>query len=237
MILDNPLVDFDRLLLVKRDPSTMGLPANWQANSSVNPRMENEIAELNLRNPSGLKTVYKPAQPWFVGDLNLHFDAERLLFSSIGTDDRWQVFEMKVDGSQVTQVTPGEQPDVDNFNGIYLPDGRIIFDCNASFVGVPCVGGADYVANLHLLGADRKTIRRLCFEQDNDWYPTVMPDGRVMYLRWEYTDSAHYFSRLLMTMNPDGTNQIEYYGSNSYWPNSTFYAKPCPGSTTRSWAL
>ena len=30
-----------------------------------------------------------------------------------------------------------------------------------------------------------------------------MADGRVMFLRWEYTDSAHYFSRVLMAMNPD----------------------------------
>jgi hypothetical protein len=36
-----------------------------------------------------------------------------------------------------------------------------------------------------------------------------------------------------MSMNPDGTNQIEYYGSNSYWPNSTFYAKPLPGQPNK----
>ena len=233
LVVDNPAVDFERLLAVKREAGNLGLPANWQANSSLNPRLENEIISLDIRDPASVKTVYRPAQPWFVGDLNLHFDGQKLLFSSIGENGRWQVFEMQVDGSGLNQVTPGEATDVDNFNGIYLPDGRIIYDSNGTFLGVPCVGGSDYVANLHLLSADRKTVRRLCFEQDNDWYPTVMPDGRVMYLRWEYTDSAHYFSRVLMTMNPDGTNQIEYYGSNSYWPNSTFYAKPLPGSSTR----
>jgi formylglycine-generating enzyme required for sulfatase activity len=233
LVLENPAVNFDRMLLIKRDAATLGLPANWQANSSVNPRLENEIDEMDLRNPATLKRVYQPAEPWFVGDMNLHWDGDRLLFSSIGKNGRWQVFEMKTDGSGLSQVTPGESPDIDNFNGIYLPDGRIIFDCNGTFLGVPCVGGADYVANLHLLSADRKTVRRLCFEQDNDWYPTVMPDGRIMYLRWEYTDSAHYFSRILMTMNPDGTNQVEYYHSNSYWPNSNFYAKPVPGCSTR----
>jgi len=54
-----------------------------------------------------------------------------------------------------------------------------------------------------------------------------------MYLRWEYADSAHYFSRVLMSMNPDGTGQTEMYHSDSYWPNSTFYAKPLPGSSTK----
>ncbi|HEX2973968.1 MAG TPA: SUMF1/EgtB/PvdO family nonheme iron enzyme [Tepidisphaeraceae bacterium] len=233
LVVDNPVVNFDKLLVVKREAGRLGLPQNWQGNTSIDPRMDNEIATLDIKAPSKLKTVYKPAKPVFVGDLNLHFDAEKLLFSSIGANNRWQVFEMKVDGSGMTQVTPGEYPDIDNYNGIYLPDGRIIFDANSSFVGVPCVGGSDYVGNLHLLSADRKKVRRLCFEQDNDWYPTMMPDGRVMFLRWEYTDSAHYFSRLLMTMNPDGTGQIEYSGSNSYWPNSLFYAKPLPGDVTK----
>jgi formylglycine-generating enzyme required for sulfatase activity len=113
---------------------------------------------------------------------------------------------------------------------MYLPDGRIIYDSTSTFQGVPCVGGGDYVANLHLMNADGTGIRRLCFDQDNDWCPTMLPNGRVLYLRWEYTDSAHYFSRVLMSMNPDGTGQSEFYGSGSYWPNSLFYARPLPGS-------
>ena len=111
----------------------------------------------------------------------------------------------------------------------YLPDGRIIFDSTSTFQGVPCVGGGDYVANLHLMNPDGTNIRRLCFDQDNDWYPVVLPSGRVMYLRWEYTDSAHYFSRVLMSMNPDGTGQTAVYGSNSYWPNATVLCAPAAG--------
>ena len=61
----------------------------------------------------------------------------------------------------------------------------------------------------------------------------MLPNGRVLYLRWEYTDSAHYYSRVLMSMNPDGTSQSEFYGSNSYWPNSFFYARPIPGHPSK----
>ena len=35
-----------------------------------------------------------------------------------------------------------------------------------------------------------------------------------------------------MRMNPDGTNQREYYGSNSYWPNATYWPRPIPGHPT-----
>ena len=61
----------------------------------------------------------------------------------------------------------------------------------------------------------------------------MLNDGRVLYTRWEYSDSPHYFTRLLFHMNPDGTGQMEYYGSNSPWPNSTYYARPIPDHPTK----
>jgi formylglycine-generating enzyme required for sulfatase activity len=38
---------------------------------------------------------------------------------------------------------------------------------------------------------------------------------------------------MLFTMNPDGTDQRAYYGSNSYWPNSIFGARPVPLQPTK----
>ena len=63
--------------------------------------------------------------------------------------------------------------------------------------------------------------------------PAILPDGRILYTRWEYTDIAHAFSARLFTMNPDGTNQRAYYGTNSFWPNSIFYARPIPDHPTQ----
>lgn len=48
-------------------------------------------------------------------------------------------------------------------------------------------------------------MRRLTFDQDANWNPVIMNNGRVMYTRWEYTDLTHYYSRIVMHMNPDGT--------------------------------
>ena len=143
--------------------------------------------------------------------MNLDFDAGKLLFSMPGKQDRWQVWEIKADGSGLRQVTPGDEPDVDNYDPCYLPDGRIIFSFDRAFQGVPCVGGSDTVANLCLMNADGTGIRQLCFDQDHDWCPTVLNNGRVLYTRWEYSDTPHYFTRLLFHMNPDGTGQMAYY--------------------------
>lgn len=232
-LLANPLLNFEKLLVVKRSAARLGLPQNWQGNCAL-PRTgyDNEIAALELRSGK-FKTLYRPEGARFVGDVDLHFDADKMLFSMTGKGDRWQVWEIKVNGTGLRQVTAGEEPDVDNYDACYRPDGKILYCSTMAFAGVPCVGGSNTVANMAVMDADGKNVRQLTFDQDHNWCPTILHDGRVMYTRWEYSDRAHYFSRVLMRMNPDGTGQSEYYGSNSYWPNSLFYARPVPGHATK----
>ena len=234
-LLANPLLDFERVLVVKRKGGRDGLPANWQGNCAMaRTGYENEIAVLSeYKKEVQLTTLYGPEDTEFVGDVDLHFDARKMLFSMPGSHGRWQVWEIGVDGTGLRQVTPGEHPDVDNYDACYLPDERIMFDSTRCFQGVPCVGGGNTVANLCVMDENGRAIRQLCFDQDHNWCPTVMNNGRVLYTRWEYSDTPHYFTRLLFSMNPDGTNQMAYYGSNSYWPNSMFYTRPIPGHPTK----
>jgi formylglycine-generating enzyme required for sulfatase activity len=231
-LMANPLLDFENLLIVRRNTKgpNLGLPQNWQGNCAL-PRSgyDDEIAVISLRDSQQpLKTIHKPDKPIEVADVELHYDAGRMLFSMIGTNNRWQIWEIGVDGKGLRQVTTEEPKDVDNYDACYLPDGRIIFASTRCIQGVPCVGGGDQVANLCIMDAEGKNVRQLCFDQDHNWSPAVLNNGRVLFTRWEYSDTSHYFSRLLFHMNPDGTNQTEYYGSNSYWPNSMFYARPIP---------
>jgi formylglycine-generating enzyme required for sulfatase activity len=230
-LLANPLMNFDRLLLVKRNG--LGLPQNWQGNTSIARHgYDAQIAVLSPVRPEGkLTPLFKPQDSAFVGDVDLDFDATRMLFS-MPAKDAWQVWEIKADGSGLRQLTP-DIPKIDNFDACYLPDGKVIFNSTMNIHGVPCVGGGDKVGNLCRMDADGKNVRMLCFEQDQDWYPRVLSDGRVMYTRWEYSDTPHYHSRLLMSMNPDGTGQLSLYGSNSYWPNSIFYARQIPEAPSK----
>ncbi|MCX7007144.1 MAG: SUMF1/EgtB/PvdO family nonheme iron enzyme [Kiritimatiellaeota bacterium] len=248
-LLANPLLDFEKLLLVRRGEAhakttdakpkkkargQLGLPANWQGNSSL-PRQgyDDEIAVLSPVRPDGkLTTLYQPERDVFVGDLNLNWDGQRLLFSSIASNNTWQVFEIGTDGKNLRQVTPDADKDVDNYNACYLPDGALLFSSTATFLGVPCVFGSSYIANLYRLETNA-SIRQVTFEQEHDWHPFVTPDGRVLYARWEYTDASHSNSRMLFQMNPDGTDQRSYRGSGSWFPGSLFYAKPVPGHPGR----
>jgi formylglycine-generating enzyme required for sulfatase activity len=236
-LLANPLLRFDKLLLVRRSEKLMGLPQNWQGNSSIPARgYDNRIERLSIAT-GARSVVYQPQGGAFVGDLEPHWDARRLLLSMPGTHDRFQLFEMPTEGGEPRQVTPGEEPDVDNYSGAYLPDGRIVYCSTACYIGVPCVGGGDSVGSLYLLDPKSGSARQLTYDQDHSWYPRVLNNGQVLYTRWEYSDTPHYFSRLLFKMNPDGSNQMEEYGSNSFWPNSLFYARPVPGHPSKLTAI
>ncbi len=245
LLLSNPLLDFDRMLVMRRnfDTNARKVISGRIGTVTLNSRSleslqdpadgwDNEIALMtNLRGEPKLETVYKPDRKSIVCDMDLHFDADRILFSSVGTHDRWHVFEIGVDGKKLTQLTPKELPDVHHFDACYLPNDDIIFASTAVYQGVPCQGGKDSGAVLYRLYRDTNKIRQLCFEQDSDWCPRMMKDGRVMYLRWEYSDLPHFYSRILMSMNPDGTGQRELYGSGSHFPNGIYYARPVPGNS------
>lgn len=234
-LLANPLLDFDRILLVKRPEGApdLGLPANWQGNCCLaRSGFDDEIVLFDWKT-GALDTLFRPESPAFVGDLDLHWDADRLLFSMPGAKKRWQVWELDLESRSARQVTPGGEPDVDHYDACYLPDGRVILGSTAPMRGVPCVDGSSHVANLFIVNADGTGMRQLCFDQDHNWCPEVLPNGRVLYSRWEYTDTPHSQTRLLFHMNPDGTGQMEFYGSNSYWPNGVFYARPVPGHPSK----
>ncbi|HEY3319212.1 MAG TPA: SUMF1/EgtB/PvdO family nonheme iron enzyme [Planctomycetota bacterium] len=250
-LLANPLLDFDRMLVLKRKPDGdprmpvgtgyglgeyIGLPRQTSKHDPGIDRYfgwDNEIAVLSAIRPDGeLKTLYRPEKPKLINDVDLHWDADRLLFSMPGTYDKWQVFEATLDGRSVKQLTPADQPDIHCYDACYLPNGRIAFLSTACLQGVPCNAGV-IVGMMYTMNADGSKIRQTCFEQDHDYCPTVMSDGRILYMRWDYTDTPHVWNRMLFTCNPDGTGQMEFYGANSYWPNAIFYAKPIPNDPNK----
>ncbi len=237
-LLANPLLDFDRLLMIRRRADRLGLPVNFYGNADLEPTgYDNGLVELSPVRPDGkLKTVYQPEGERFIGDIDLHYDADRLLLSMPDEKGRWRVAELHLEGGRPTPLALIDDPDVHNYDACYLPDDRIVFTSTAPFIGVPCVGGRSKVANLYLRDHDGR-IRRLTNDQDHNWCPTVLNDGQIMYQRWEYADIAHTFMRLLFRAHPDGSQQTAYYGSNSFWPTSMFFARPVPNHPTKLVAI
>ena len=206
---------------------------NWTTNASIRRRgWNNEICKLsNLQSEVKLTSVFKPERLAPVKDIDLHWNGDKMLFSTVGENQRWHVYEMNTQTQEVKRLTTDEHDDIDFFDACYLPDGRIILASTAGYVAVPCIGGSQPTSDLFLLDPKTNKLRQLNFGQDCDWNPVILNNGKVCYLRWEYTDNSHYFTRILMQMNPDGTAKKGYYGSGSYFPNSLFDARPLPGNS------
>ncbi|WP_288733453.1 SUMF1/EgtB/PvdO family nonheme iron enzyme [uncultured Parabacteroides sp.] len=244
ILLGHPLLDPDKIVAVRYKlgstarqamaPSLGTQANNWSNQESARRSgFDAEIVELsNLRGDMQMKSIFKPIVPdASIADLRMHWDANRVMFTTLmgENDKRWNVYEVKLDGTGCKKLIENEEPDLEFYDGTYLPDGRIIANSNIGYQGVPCVSGDDPVGNMVLYTPEQKNLRRLTFDQDANWNPVVMNNGRVMYTRWEYTDLTHYYSRIVMHMNPDGTENKALYGSGSMFPNSTFDIQPLPG--------
>lgn len=236
LLADPLLQQFDRILAIRRSAKRLGMPANWESNSSLSHTGYNNDLVALKPGSDEVQTVFRPENDYYIGELDLNYDGNRLMFSMPGENGRWQLHELDLSTGKRTEIETITSSDVDNYDGCWLPDGGICFTSTAPMIGVPCVRGSSHVTNLYVK-TPAGAIRQLTVDQEHNWNPCVMANGRIMYLRWEYTDIPHAFYRLLFSVNPDGTNQVEYYGSNSWWPNSMFNARPTPNNPNRFYAV
>jgi formylglycine-generating enzyme required for sulfatase activity len=243
-LLANPLLDFDRILTVRRRPKAdartamdgaIGMVNNWRTMQSIGigAQLDDSIVELsNLRGDVKEKVVFQPEKKQAIIDAEIHFNADRIAFAMTGEKEKnFRLWEVGIDGANPHQISPDDGEDVAHADPCYLPDGKVIFTSTAVYQGLPCTFGGDFMMCLYRLDPADKSVRQLTFEQDSNWSPTLLPNGRIMYQRWEYTDAAHSNSRMLFSMNPDGTDQRELRGSGSWFPGAFFFARPIPGQS------
>lgn len=244
ILLANPFLDQDKVLTVRYKlgagarnamaPALGTQSNNWTNQESARRSgFDAEIVELSdLRDSIRMRTVYKPDNTSSIADLKLHWNGDKVMFTSLMPDRRWNLFEATLDGESCRPMIKMVEPDLEFYDGTWLPDGRIIANSNIGYQGVPCVNGKDPVGNMVLYDPEKESMRRLTFDQDANWNPVIMNNGRVMYTRWEYTDLTHYYSRIVMHMNPDGTENKALWGSGNMFPNSTFDIQPLPGHSS-----
>jgi hypothetical protein len=144
-----------------------------------------------------------------VRDPQVHYDGKKILFSyrRSGTE-HYNLYEVNSDGTGLTQLTTGDWDDIEP---TYLPDGGIIFCSSRAKRWVNC--WLTEVATLHRCDADGRNIRPLSSNNEQDNTPWPLPDGRILYQRWEYVDRSQVDYHHLWTMNPDGTSQQVFFGN------------------------
>ena len=224
-------LDFDSLLFLRRKPFNSEQPF-MDAHHLVNPP-GGAIYRLSPVRPGGEVTpVVDSLGEGVYRDVCLHWDGTRFLFAFGNGSDQWDgaqsydLYEANVDGSGLRQLTSGPYNDAEPF---YLPNGQIGFTSDRSEHFVMC-GANRHSPTLFVMESDGTTPRQLSFNVFNDFNPTVLPDGRILYSRWEYNERSVTSLHNPFTMLPDGTNVEPYYGNATIRPNVVMFPRPVPGS-------
>ena len=231
IVLANPVLDFDSLVFIDRPyPQGSEWPHETRHRLGYMSVPGGRLMVMAGLGPDGAVRQLMP-QPPLHGNFwrfDLSFDATRLLVSFMPHNEKsFHLYELNVDGSGLRQLTDSPFDDLDP---IYLPGGEhILFSTTRGHTYVRCMPPTSaYV----LARADRdgKNIYLLSGNMEPDYLPSVLPDGRVLYSRWEYTDKPLWRAVGLWTVNPDGTQVNTVWGNQSVWPDLLKDARAIPGS-------
>ena len=204
---------------------------HWYANFSHYANDENakayvdgsQLLKLNIH--SGETTVLLSDPLGTIRDPVVDYDGRAIVFSyRAGGTETFHLYEIQSDGTGLEQLTDGEWDDIEP---CFLPDGGIMFVSSRCQRWVNC--WLTRVANLHRCDRDGSNIRMISANIEHDNTPWVLNDGRILHTRWEYVDRNQVSFHHLWTTNPDGTNQMVYYG-NMHPQGLYIDAKPIPGT-------
>jgi hypothetical protein len=142
--------------------------------------------------------------------LDVSFDGKEILFNwRKGPKEKYQVWRIGTDGAGLKQqLTEGPHH---NYDACWLPDGDVAFLSTRRCGMAYCWSSAGGV--LHRMDRDGGNVRRISHNLLHDFTPSVMDDGRLIYMRWEYVDRGAIPTQSLWTINPDGTNLQVYFGN------------------------
>jgi len=223
-----PMAGVDEIIFAAR---ALGEDPHWYANFGYTLDKSRwrtyghggRLVRLNLKTRK--VTVLLDDAKGGIRDPAVHYDGRKIVFSyRKGDSPHYHLYVINADGTGLTQLTDGPYDDIEP---TWLPDGRIMFVSSRCNRCVNC--HTTDVAVLHCCDADGGNIHMLSANSEHDNTPWVLPNGQVLYTRWEYVDRSQVRFHHLWTTTPDGQRQTVFYGN--MHPGTTMIdAKPIPGS-------
>ena len=222
--------DVDEILFVVRKP---GEDPHWYGNFGYYACDENMFpfplgagSWMNILtvDTGKVRTIFKD-EKGTIRDPQIHYDGKRIVFSYLPAGKRhFNLYEINIDGTGLRQLTFGDWDDIEP---TYTAGGDIIFCSSRSKRWVQC--WITSVATIYKCGPNGENIRPLSANIEHDNTPWPLPNGQILYTRWEYVDRSQLDYHHLWTMNPDGTRQMVFYG-NMHPELLMIDAKPIPNS-------
>lgn len=205
---------------------------------------------LDLKTGEASDLLFDELHNGMIQRFDVSYDAKKIVFDfRASIDGSYRIYEANIDGSGLRQLTfPVENEKeltqkyrrgiymhgTDDMHPCYLPDGGIVFASTRAQFSVLCDSSDNFtVTNLYRIDADGGNLQPLTYSALNEWCPAMLPDGRIIYHRWEYVDKAAGNAKALWAINPDGTGPAEIYGDNISFPESMMYPRPIPNSDNK----
>lgn len=132
--------------------------------------------------------------------------------------------EIRVSAAPMGDTRDFAQPGWDDYEPSWLPDDSIVFCSTRAKRYVEC--WLTQVGVIYKRFPDG-TIRPLSCNIEQDNTPWPLPNGQIIYMRWEYVDRSQVHYHHLWTMGQDGTRQMVFYGNQN--PGTSMLGpKPIP---------
>jgi len=232
-LLDNPLVNSQPILYVLRpqyksdhhNTATMFKTGEINTNSFQG---GGALKTVDFAKDGRITTLIESSKG-LIRDPEVHFNGDKIIFSMRkNIKDDYHIYEINADGTGLKQLTLA--PGVADFDPLYLPDDTIIFSSTRE--PKYCMCNRHIMGNLFRMDADGANIHQIAKSTLHEGHAALMPDGRILYDRWEYVDRNFGDAQALWTVNPDGTNHCVYWGNNTWSPGGVIDARPIPGTQT-----
>lgn len=165
-------------------------------------------------------------------DLDVSYDSDKILLSYRNDrNDTYNIYEYTLNDDRTAVVETKQLTSLstaDDMDPMYLPSGDIVFTSTRDPKYVMC--NRQISANIYRMESDGANIVKITSSTLYERPTDVLPDGRILYDRWEYNDRDFASAQGLWTVYEDGTKQDTYYGNNSP-TGATIEGKVIPGTT------
>ena len=225
-LIANPLVSAQPILFVVRpqyrsdhhNTATIFQTGEINTNSFVG---GGTIKTIDFANGGQVRTLIE-VPTGIARDPEVHFDGRKIIFAMRkNIEDNYHIYEMNANGKVLRQLTNAK--DISDIDPLYLADDSIAFSSTRE----PkfCMCNRHIMANLFRMEPDGANIHQIGKSTLFEGHGYLMPDGRIMYYRWEYIDRNFGDAQGLWTVNPDGTNHAVYWGNNTNSPGGVIDAR------------
>ncbi len=246
-ILSHPKLDFRKILINRNPPTTYS--HNGDQHLGQHSRSGPGLTVLTdwKTNRIAAKAILADKLPrGATRNPDLHYDADRVAFAfcdyTRAGKKRYFLYEAAIDGSWVRQLT-GTARDkfqtwddratvmIEDNDPCYLPDDHLVFISTRGQSFGRCHGGRYNPAwVLHRCDPNGDGVKQLSYGNENEYEPSMLNDGRIVFTRWEYTNRHEMFFHMLWQCRPDGTNVAHFFGNDMLHPMMMVEASSIPGT-------